>query len=418
MRSKLIRAWALATAGFTAAGAFAAELTFWSWRTEDKAFYEAIAKQWKAISGDDVKFTSYKNTEYPAVLSAALASGGGPDIIHTRAYGGLATLADAGYLVPLSKTEVPNLAAFGDGVLAAAVGRKPPHDKQVYGVPFATQSLGIFVNRALLAKNGINTLPATWAEFKAACVALKAKKVPCIANGSKEAPVLEQVFGVVGPNLYGGSDYFRGVMGGSRSFTDPAFVKAIEEVVALKEFMPPNQLGIGENESRSLFASGAAAFYLTGTWNIDTVRDLNPKLEFEFMPAPPLAAGGASFVPTFVDGTYAVNAKSANRAAALKFINFLASKEYGSKFTAELRQISAVPGVKPTDPILLSVAEMTAKSGTPFLMLVGFRYENPNGSVLLRDGLQKLMQGQGTATTLAADIQAGLATWHKPFQKK
>jgi raffinose/stachyose/melibiose transport system substrate-binding protein len=61
---------------------------------------------------------------------------------------------------------------------------------------------------------------------------------------------------------------------------------------------------------------------------------------------------------------------------------------------------------------------MTAKSGTPFLMLVGFRYENPNGSVLLRDGLQKLMQGQGTATTLAADIQAGLATWHKPFQKK
>ena len=50
-------------------------------------------------------------------------------------------------------------------------------------------------------------------------------------------------------------------------------------------------------------------------------------------------------------------------------------------------------------------------------MLVGFRYQNPNGSVMLRDGMQKVIQGQGTPASLAGEIQTGLATWHKPIQK-
>ena len=396
---------------------FATELTFWSWRVEDKAFYEAIAKDYKAVSGDDIKFSAYKNTEYPAVLSAALAAGSGPDIIHTRAYGGLAALADADYLLPVNKTNVPNLAAFSDGVMLGAVGRKPPHDKNTYGVPFATQSLGIFYNKQVLAKAGITAQPRTWDEFKNICKTLKEKKIACIANGSGDAPGLEQMFGVIGPNFYGGTGYFNSVIAGSKNFTDPGFIKAIEEVVAMKEYMPQNQMSVGENESRTLFAAGMAAYYFTGTWNIDTIKDLNPKAEFDIMPAPPLAAGGPVFVPTFADGNYAINAKTTKRDAALKFLNYLASKDFGQKFTTELKQASAVPGVKATDPILASFSEQTARNGTPFLMLVGFRYQNPNGSILLRDGIQKIYQGQGTPTSLAGDIQTGLATWHKPIQK-
>ena len=416
MKTKL-RTIALAIVGCASSFTFAAELTFWSWRVEDKAFYEMIAKEYKAISGDDVKFSPYKNAEYATVLSAALAAGSGPDIIHTRAYGGLAALADADYLVPVNKSNVPNLAAFGDAVMLGAIGRKPPHDKNTYGVPFATQSLGIFFNREVLARAGITTPPKTWDEFKNNCKTLKEKRIACIANGSKESPILEQIFGVVGPNFYGGSAFFNGVMNGSKNFNDPGFVKAIEEVVALKDYMPQNQMGVGENESRTLFAAGGAAYYMTGTWNIDTIKDLNPKADFGIMPAPPLVAGGPSYVSTFADGNYAINAKSPKRDAALKFLNYLASRDFGQKFTQELLQTSAVPGVKATDPLLASYGEQTSKFGTPFLMLVGFRYQNPNGSVMLRDGMQKVMQGQGSPASLAAEIQAGLATWHKPFQK-
>ncbi|MEY4151735.1 MAG: hypothetical protein RJB28_802, partial [Actinomycetota bacterium] len=37
----------------------ATELTFWSWRPEDKAFYEAQAANFQAATGISVKFTPY-----------------------------------------------------------------------------------------------------------------------------------------------------------------------------------------------------------------------------------------------------------------------------------------------------------------------------------------------------------------------
>lgn len=411
-RTALTMAWVSGILGNAAA--HSAELTFWSWRVEDKAFYEKIARDYKKVSGDDVKFLAYKNTEYPAVLSTALASGGGPDIIHTRAYGGLSNLSDAGYLLPVNAKNVPNLATFNTLTLEGSRGYKLPFNKDLFGVPFATQSLGIFYNQALLTKAGITEMPKTWEEFKAACRTLKAKGISPLANGSKEAPILEQMFGVVGPNFYGGTDFFEAVRSGKKNFTDPGFVKAVEEVVALKDFMPPNAMGIGENESRTLFATGSAAFFMTGSWNIDTLKDLNPQLNFSFMGAPPLTAGGKSWISTFADGNYSINANTRNREAALKFINYLGSQEFGQELTNELRQNSAVPGVKVTDPILASVNTATSKGGTPFLMLVGFRYQNPNGSILLRDGIQKVMQGHGTAVSLAKEIQDGISTWFKP----
>lgn len=415
---KTLKKAALAMAVVWSAGfAHAVELNFWSFRVEDKAFYDQIAKDYKKISGDDVKFQPYKNTEYPAVLSAALASGAGPDIIHTRAYGGLSNLSDAGYLVPVSAKTIPALAKFNSHALDGARGYKDPFNKDYFGVPATSQSLGIMVNKAILEKNGVTEMPKTWDEFKALCKTLKSKGVTPLANGSKDAPILEQMFGVVGPNFYGGTEYFNDVKSGKRNFNDAGFVKAIEETVALKEFMPPNAMGIGENESRSLFAMGGAAFFMTGTWNIDTVKELNTKIELDMVAAPPLKAGAKPYMATFADANYSINANSKNKDAALKFLNYLASKEYGQKLVDELRQPSAVPDTRSTDKVVNNVGEQTQKYGTPFLMLVGFRYQNPNGSVLLRDGMQKLVQGNGTAQQLAADIQTGLATWHKPFQK-
>ena len=60
---RTLRTLTLALAACTSTLSFAVDLSFWSWRVEDKDFYDAIAKEYKAISGDDVKFIAYKNTE-------------------------------------------------------------------------------------------------------------------------------------------------------------------------------------------------------------------------------------------------------------------------------------------------------------------------------------------------------------------
>jgi raffinose/stachyose/melibiose transport system substrate-binding protein len=138
---------AIAVPVVTAQSASAAtELTFWSWRTEDKAFYEGqIAKFEAKNPGITVKFTPYLNTEYNAIVSTALTAGKGPDIIQMRPYGGMANLSDAGNFLPLTVKDVPALGKLQAGILAGAQGYQ---DKKQYGYPYAISAMGIFYNPA------------------------------------------------------------------------------------------------------------------------------------------------------------------------------------------------------------------------------------------------------------------------------
>lgn len=64
----------------------AQELTFWTWRQEDKAAYEEIfAAFTEANPGITVAFEAFEPTQYQTILSTALAGGSGPDIAHVRA---------------------------------------------------------------------------------------------------------------------------------------------------------------------------------------------------------------------------------------------------------------------------------------------------------------------------------------------
>ncbi|MDF2689821.1 MAG: sugar transporter substrate-binding protein, partial [Microvirga sp.] len=111
------------------------ELTFWSWRQEDKAFYQDTIKKFQEKNpGITVKFETYAPENYQTILSTALAAGRGPDVIQVRAYGNLETIATPGYLLALDQQNVPELANFPEASLAAETLRS---DGKVYAVPFA-----------------------------------------------------------------------------------------------------------------------------------------------------------------------------------------------------------------------------------------------------------------------------------------
>ena len=112
-------------------------------------------------------------------------------------------------------------------------------------------------------------------------------------------------------------------------------------------------------------------------------------------------------VATWLDGGYAVNASSENKDAALEFINFTASKEFGQMLTDKLGVVSPVAGVVPTDPMLKEVIEMQAEA-TPYIMLVAFRFNSPTGSTLLQNGLQEMFAGTKTPVEVAADVSNGI----------
>ena len=398
---------ALLAMAFTAGAMAQTTLTFWSWRTEDVAAYEKFIEAFRAENPDiDVEFTPYLNTEYNTILATALQGGGGPDIVHLRAYGGMEPLAQAGYLVRLDD-KVPALADFDPGILAGATNRA---DGGVYGVPFALQTVQVLYNVDMFERLGLEE-PQTWDEFIAVAEALQASGVNALANGALEPWTVETLFGGVGPTFYGGDEFFQAITGGQTDFTDPRFAAALERMVALRPYLAQNYMGVGYTDMQSMFAFEQAGMFIAGSYELGILKQLNPLLRVGAFPVPGDAPGEGR-ISYYVDGSYGINAASPNQEAALRFIEFLASQEYGQMFSDELQQISAVPGVTPTSPELSEIVGLMNEVGTPYLMLTAFRFGQPSGSTLLQNEMQAVLAGDKSVADAVANIQRGVAEWY------
>ena len=409
---RMLAATIAAGALFAPALAQAGEVTFWTWRQEDRAAYaELFAEFMKANPGITVKFESFAVEQYATVLSTALAAGKGGDVIHPRAYGGLEQFAKAGYLLALDNANVPELANLGDDARASLTLRA---DGKVYSYAFASQTLGLYVNNEVFKRAGV-TPPTTWAELIAVSKTLKDKGVVPLANGMATAWMAE-VFTSVFTNPLVGPEFSADLLSGKATFSDPRYVDALGKLLELRDYMPPGFTGIDYPTAQQLFLSGRAAMFAGGSFEIANFRKQNPKLDMTFIAPPAPAAGAPRLVSKFFDGGYAVNAKSTNQADALKLVRWMGTKQFGDKFSALLGNISPIKGVTIADPMLAEVAKLNETSA-PYITAVYFRYDSPTGSELLQSGIQKMMAGSMTPAEVGASMTQGIARYFKPFQK-
>ncbi len=410
-KARFVIAAAMTAAVVVTTPGIAADLTFWSWRQEDKAVYEElIADFQQANPGTSITFEAFEPQNYQTILSTALAGGTGPDIIHVRAYGNLETVAKPGYLRPLAEGEI-DLSGFSNLAIAAQTMRE---DGQLYAVPFASQTLVIYYNTDIFAENNL-TPPETWDEFLATSQALLDAGVTPLANGTATAWQNEILVGAVVPSFYG-KGFENDLVAGNATFEDPRFIGALSALLKITDFLPRGYEGIDYPSAQQLFLSGRAAMFAGGSWEIANFRSQNPNLNFDIMPSPATGASEPRLVSTFFDGGYAINAASENTDEALEFLRFTSTKAFGDKLASKLSNISPVPGVAFEDPLLAKIADFN-KTSASYLMLVHFRYEEPSGSVLLQQGVQRMMAGQATPEEVAKEVTEGIATYHEPFQK-
>ena len=76
--------------------------------------------------------------------------------------------------------------------------------------------------------------------------------------------------------------------------------------------------------------------------------------------------------------------------------------------------VSAIPGVDVSaNPFIAKVLELQ-KNSTPYIFLVGFRYEQPTGSSLFQSAAQDLMVGKASAEETCQIVQDGIASYYEP----
>lgn len=386
-------------------------VTVWSWRTEDEDAYNEIFDIYEAEHPNvTVEFVPFVNTDYNNILATGLTGEGGPDVAQLRAYGGIQPLIEAGQLIPLDG-EVETLSNFPDAILKGATGLSDGH---IYGVPFGVQTFTAFYNKAIFDELGLSE-PQTWDEFIAVLNALKDGGYIPIAAPAKDTWMLPLIHDAVAAPRYGGPQFEAEILSGETDFNDPDYIASIAVIQDLQQYMPEDVVGVSYEDSRTLFLTEQAGIFLGGSFEVGFWRDEGPDLDLGVfrVPAPPDSLIGP-VVPGWMDGSYGVNALSDSHDAAIDLVTWMGTPEFGQLFTEKIKQLSAIPGMKPTDPLLAEFADLFAESPASYLHLVNFRYGDPSGSTLLADGIQAMFLGDATPESIAADIQAGVSQWFTP----
>ncbi len=390
-------------------------LRVWSWRTEDADIYNevifpAFEEQHPCISVD---FQAFVNTEYNQILQTGLTGSDGPDVAQVRSYGLLQPLVEGGNLVALDDI-VPEVSEFDETILAGALGRE---DGQVYGVPFASQTLQMYYNVAIFEEHGLEE-PTTWEEFIEVNETLAEAGVTPMSVGGLDAWMMPIVHDILGSAQYGGSEFEQAVLAGDTDFTDQAYVDSLQTVVDVQQYMPENVVGVSYTESQVLFTTEQAAMFPGGSFELAFFQAENPEMELGVfqVPPPPGSALDQPVTPAYADGNWGLSANSNHSEEAETLIQWLATEEFGDMMANDLKQFSPVPGVRFEDPLMQEMWDLYQESPAPYLHLVNFRYGDPSGTDLVGAGVQELFLGDKEPAQVAEDVQTGLSEWFTPGQ--
>lgn len=377
----------------------AVELEMYSWRTEDRAAYEEIIAEFEEENPDiTVNFQPYESTEYNTILTNALVSGSGPDIAQLRPYSGSRTIADNDYLVPLD--DVDGIDNFDESYLEAAKGS----DDHIYGIPLTLNAGVIFYNQGIFDEQGLD-VPETWDDFVEVSKKLKANDIIPVAQGGRDAYLLSMLHGVLAPTAYGGNDFVEDVTEGDADLTDERMVKSLDRMEDLEEFLPDDFIALDDNDAQALFYAEEAAMYINGDYRLETFEENIPDVNIGVIPALKDEKTEEKSVMTWVDSSYGVVKDTKHEEEALKFMEFMATKEFGQMFSDQLSRVSAVEGVEPSNEVVQQVTEASEASSTPYLMLVHFGEGSPSTKTVLEDGLQGMYLGEITKQELLEEAQ-------------
>lgn len=203
-----------------------------------------------------------------------------------------------------------------------------------FGLPLEIDTLALFTNSDLLKSAGV-TPPKNWNELKSTALRLTVKdakgniKQSGVAMGTYDniahaSDIISLLF------LQNGGD-FKNLTKTSANFSEAltfytSFAK--NEAAVWSETLDPSLLA---------FAKGNLAMFFGYSWDVFTIKALNPNLKFEIAAVPQLSENQkVNLASYWVEG---VSQKSKNQKAAFAFLAYLAKKETLQKLYSQTAKI-------------------------------------------------------------------------------
>jgi multiple sugar transport system substrate-binding protein len=249
-------------------------------------------------------------------LLVANASGDLPDVVMIDNPDN-AAFAQAGIFV-----DITDLVARweGNGRFLAGAWQSTFYQGRQYGIPFTSDCLALFYDRAALQRAGVR-VPETWDELRVAARKLTAPGRYGLAISAFRSE--EGTFQFL-PWLFSA--------GGDVAHLDsPAGVRAMEYLRSLvvEGSMSAEVIGWTQYDAQKQFSAGKAAMMIDGPWTFGSIERDSPGLDYGIAKVPK----DTRFASVLGGENLAIT-RQAKRDAAWVFVQYLASREIIGRFSS------------------------------------------------------------------------------------
>ncbi|POH64515.1 MULTISPECIES: sugar ABC transporter substrate-binding protein [Cryobacterium] len=296
--------------GSTEAGGSGKPITVWV-DVERKPALEEPAASFTKETGIEVELVTKDFSTVDQDFISQVPTGKGPDII-VSPHDKLGAYVAAGVVAPIELGDV------ADGFAETAI-QAMTYDGAVYGVPYSIENVGLLRNADLVAEP-----VATFDDLIAAGRAA-GTEYPFLVGLSPEQGdpyhlyPLQTSFGsqVFARNADGTYDPSKLVLGDENGVR---FAEALQKWSADGVI----NINIDGDRAREFFIDGKSPFYLTGPWNVPTIKEAG--INYVVDPIP--SAGGGESQPFVGVNGFFLSSKSTNALAATNFIvNYLSTED-------------------------------------------------------------------------------------------
>jgi raffinose/stachyose/melibiose transport system substrate-binding protein len=198
----------------------------------------------------------------------------------------------------------------------------------VYGVPYQGLLTGLWVNKKILADNGIKQ-PESFEDLLAAAKTLKAKGVTTISNGANQSAFSVWSF-LTDLSRFGYADKIDGILKGTQSYDNPDFLRLYQHIAELRDAgaFASNVSTQTYQQAVDQFTSGKAAMLDAGVWASSAIQKSPVAANVGFWAGPKFSdgVGDQNIIMNVASAPLVVSAKvsedEAKLAAVKKFIAF------------------------------------------------------------------------------------------------
>ena len=391
-------------------------IEFYHWRPEDKAIFADIITKFEADNpGTVINQVIMSSVDYTNLAYSKISKDPKAALFVTSRGGQFNQFMAGNQMRDITADRYVQQNVIGTMLPPATVGGK------IYGIPYQLLLNDPLYNIAMFAKNNW-TVPTNLTQVLSFCKTAKAAGVIPIAlpgaTAGNAGQIMNSVMMNAAPDLATLTAHLHAIDTGKEKLSDPWFttnVAGVYKQMADAGCFPANLTGYNDTSASADFANGKAAIYPTGTFQMSTVKTLNPAMKGNIGLMSFIATNSKPVYSGIYNDTFilSVNAKASvtDQLIARAFLSYLTTAPIAQEYALGSSQHVTIPGVDYTANVdLANTASFLSKN---LLLAPRFIFNNV-GTVRnpMEAALVAIAGGADVTSTLAktdTQIQQGLS---------